>query len=178
MKIRIIGGCGSGKSYAARQLSEQYGIRHYETDNFVWDRSEDNLRYSHEIRDVQLMAVVESPEAWIIEGVHYKWGQASFEQADYIFVLRTRRWLRDYRVVRRFVRTRLGREQWNYTQTLHNVMQMIMEYNQRFDQVDFPRIMEQTEHLAHKRIVVTHNRQILSYLAQAQQPVENNYNRL
>ncbi|WP_245237814.1 hypothetical protein [Paenibacillus etheri] len=34
MKIRIVGGCGSGKSYIARELSKKYGVGYYETD--IW----------------------------------------------------------------------------------------------------------------------------------------------
>ncbi|QQZ64462.1 hypothetical protein JI735_14875 [Paenibacillus sonchi] len=33
IRIRIIGGCGSGKSYTARELSKRYGIPYFETDN-------------------------------------------------------------------------------------------------------------------------------------------------
>ncbi|WP_156430837.1 hypothetical protein [Paenibacillus sp. FJAT-26967] len=51
MRIRIIGSCGSGKSTAARQLAAMYGTDYYETDNLVWDRSEEGLRYPIEVRD-------------------------------------------------------------------------------------------------------------------------------
>ena len=33
MKIHIIGGSGSGKTYLAENLSKKYGIRHYDLDD-------------------------------------------------------------------------------------------------------------------------------------------------
>ena len=37
MKIHIIGGSGSGKTYLAENLSKKYGIRHYDLDDLQWD---------------------------------------------------------------------------------------------------------------------------------------------
>lgn len=37
MKIHIIGGPGSGKSFMAEKLSNQYGIPHYDLDELQWD---------------------------------------------------------------------------------------------------------------------------------------------
>lgn len=48
IRIRIIGVCGSGKSYIARELSIKYGLPCYETDNFVWERG-----YVRNLRVVQ-----------------------------------------------------------------------------------------------------------------------------
>ncbi|SEM51156.1 hypothetical protein [Paenibacillus sp. OV219] len=50
MRIRIVGGCGSGKTYIAGQLAKRYGIPHIQTDNLVWDRSDDS-KYPEAIRD-------------------------------------------------------------------------------------------------------------------------------
>ncbi|WHY20462.1 hypothetical protein QNH28_05535 [Paenibacillus sp. G2S3] len=83
MKIRI-----------ARELSKKYGVDYYEIDNLVWDRSGENLRYSIEARDAQLEEILDQP-SWILEGVHYKWGQESFEKADLIVILRPNRVFRD-----------------------------------------------------------------------------------
>ncbi|MNC63257.1 hypothetical protein D3C81_1986190 [compost metagenome] len=72
MKIRIIGGCGSGKTYIAQLISANLGIPHIQTDNLVWNRA-NNTKYPVEERDRKLAEVLGS-ETWIIEGVHYKWG--------------------------------------------------------------------------------------------------------
>ncbi len=37
MKIHIIGGPGSGKTFLAEKLSKEYGIRHIDLDELQWD---------------------------------------------------------------------------------------------------------------------------------------------
>lgn len=73
MKIRIIGPCGSGKTYIAKELSRKYNTPYYELDNLIWNRTEVQRRNSIEVRDALLMDILRK-DSWIIEGVHYKWG--------------------------------------------------------------------------------------------------------
>ncbi|MGN7762893.1 hypothetical protein [Paenibacillus sp. 22594] len=162
IRIRIIGGCGSGKSYTAKELSKRYSIPYFETDNFVWDRTAPNLRNTPEVRDA-LLAETTALNSWIIEGVHYKWGSESFRQADYIVVIRPNRVVQDLRVVRRFVKTRLSLEQGNYSQTFKNLYEMLFEWNRKYERVDMPRIMELTEEYAGKRMIVQNNQEILRW---------------
>ncbi len=133
IRIRIIGPCGSGKSFISRKISERLGIPNYELDDVVFDRSEVNKRYPEEIRDIKLLHIV-NQESWIIEGVHYKWALDSFRLADFIFILSTPTMIRDYRVIKRFIRTRIGFEEWNYKQSFRNLIQMLA-YNRRFDRI-------------------------------------------
>jgi len=42
------------------------------------------------------------------EGVYYRWLRRSFERADIIFVLSSNAWLRDWRILKRFVVRKLG----------------------------------------------------------------------
>ncbi|WP_310831712.1 hypothetical protein [Paenibacillus pedocola] len=169
IKIRIIGGCGSGKSYIARELSGRYGIPCYETDNFVWERGPVDSRRSPEVRDARLLEAVAGKE-WIIEGVHYKWGIESFRQADLIFVITPNKYVRDMRVVQRFIKTNLGLEQRNYRQSLQNLYVMLFEWNRGFDREGLLKIMELTGEFAAKRIVVKNNRDILKYVGEYAKP--------
>lgn len=41
MKIHIIGGPGSGKTYLAEKLSKELGIQHYDLDELQWDNKTD-----------------------------------------------------------------------------------------------------------------------------------------
>lgn len=164
IRIRIIGGCGSGKTYIARVLAERYGIPYYETDNFVWDRSADNIRNTPETRDAQLARTV-AAESWIIEGVHHQWGTESFREAELIFLIQPNAYIQDARVIRRFVKTRLGLEQGNYKQTFKSLCKMLFEWNRGFRKESIPEIMELTEPYRAKRIIVRHNREILQQVA-------------
>ncbi|HBS46146.1 MAG TPA: hypothetical protein DEA91_19770 [Paenibacillus sp.] len=159
MKIRIIGACGSGKSYIARELSKKYGVDYYQTDNLVWDRSAQNLRYSAEARDAQLEEILGKP-SWILEGAHYKWGHESFEKADLIIILKPNKVVRDLRVFTRFIKTRLGFEQANYKQSFKNLYVMIFEWNRGYDQEAIHKIIELTNTLSDKRVIVKNKQEL------------------
>ncbi|MFD0698017.1 hypothetical protein ACFQZT_28485 [Paenibacillus sp. GCM10027628] len=163
IKIRIIGACGSGKSYIARELSKKYGIHYYETDNLVWDRCAENRRNSIEVRDSRLNEILKQ-ESWIIEGVHYKWGQDSINKADLIFLLTPNKYLRDFRVIRRFVRTRLGFESWNYKQTIRNLYTIIFNWNRGYDKNGIKDILELTDEYSEKRIIIKDNNEIFKHI--------------
>jgi adenylate kinase family enzyme len=165
LKIRIIGSCGSGKSFIAKQLSQKYGIPYYELDNIVWDRSEDALKYPEEVRDAKLGEVLNGA-SWIVEGVHYKWGQDTFKEADFIFVLRPNRLARDSRVIWRFLKVRFGLETWNYKQTFRNLLQMIFEWNRGYDREGIQQVLNLTDVHAEKRFIVKRNQEILKILGQ------------
>src|SRR5262245_27327044 len=97
-RIHIIGGAGSGKSYAARVLSRQFGIPTYDLDELFWDRAAPRygVRAAVAERDARLASITQEV-LWIIEGVYYGWLRPSFARADCIFVLQPPVLLRDWR---------------------------------------------------------------------------------
>ena len=111
MKIHIIGGPGSGKTFLAEKLSAQLGIPHYDLDALQWDNT--SLRYGTK-RDAQerdaLLREILQKDDWIIEGVYYAWCGQSFEDADRIYLLSVPRYQYRYRIIRRFFRRKLGLE--------------------------------------------------------------------
>ncbi|THF84697.1 P-loop NTPase family protein [Cohnella fermenti] len=154
MRIRIIGSCGSGKSTLAKQLSGHYGIPYYEIDNVIWDRSEDGLKYPEQVRDATFQAILDS-ESWIVEGVQYKeWTLTSIAIADFVFVLNPHVYVRDYRIVKRFILSRTGIRPWNYKQSLSNLRKMLVEWNHRYDVqqvIDLVKQYRQTPHIVRSR---------------------------
>jgi len=163
IKIRIIGACGTGKSYIARECSQRLGIPHYETDNFVWERGQEQRRFPIETRD-RLLKEAACSEAWIIEGVHHKWGQESFEHADLIFIISPNKLVRDFRVFRRFIRTRLGLEHAHYKQSFKNLLVMTFVWNKGFDRDTMKEILELTKPYEAKRMIVKKNKEILAWI--------------
>ena len=108
-RIHIIGGPGSGKSYAAAKLAKHFGIPAYDLDELFWDHSalHYGVRAEVEQRDQRLATIV-SQDGWIIEGVYYQWLAPSFEAANLVIALTPSIWIRHWRVSRRFILRKLG----------------------------------------------------------------------
>ena len=112
MKIHIIGGPGSGKTFLAEKFSKELGIHHYDLDDLQWDNQSDSygVKRSPCERD-ELLADVLNNREWIIKGVYYAWCQQCFADADKIYVLSVPRYKYRFRIIRRFIRRKLGLEQ-------------------------------------------------------------------
>ena len=112
MKIHIIGGPGSGKTYLAEKLSKKMGIHHYDLDELQWDNQSDSygMKRAPDERE-RLLTDVLNQNDWIIEGAYYAWCQQCFADADKIYVLSVPKYQYRYRIIRRFVRRKLGLEQ-------------------------------------------------------------------
>jgi adenylate kinase family enzyme len=108
-RIHIIGGPGSGKSVAARRLALAYGIPVTDLDRLFWDPAAPGygVRSDPEERAGALARVLKNP-SWIIEGVYHGWVRRCFEEADVVLVMTAPVLLRDWRIVVRFLRRKLG----------------------------------------------------------------------
>ena len=104
-RIHLIGGPGSGKSYAAGRLSARFDIPAYDLDDLYWDRP--TVRTEAAARDRELAAIV-ARDGWIIEGVYYGWLAPSFVAADIIIALTPSIAIRHWRVLKRYTLWRVG----------------------------------------------------------------------
>ena len=109
MKIHIIGGPGSGKTWIAHQLSGVYNVPAFDLDDIFWDKNADHYGVKAPVkkRDAELKKIL-CNRSWIIEGVYYSWLRESFHLSDLIIILKTSVWLRDVRILRRFMKRKLG----------------------------------------------------------------------
>ncbi len=139
MKIHIIGGPGSGKTYLAEKLSKELGIQHYDLDELQWDNKSDSYGVKREPdeRDC-LLADVLNKNDWIIEGVYYAWCQQCFSDADKIYVLSVPKYKYRYRIIRRFVCRKLGLEQ-GKKETLKSLSQLL-KWADKYQQVNLVEI--------------------------------------
>jgi adenylate kinase family enzyme len=110
LRIHIIGGPGSGKSYIAAKLAQRFSLPAYALDDLFWDRAAQRygIRADSTERDLQLANIL-AQDGWIVEGVYYQWLAPSFDAADIIIALTPSVWVRHWRVVKRFVLRRLGK---------------------------------------------------------------------
>ncbi|WP_238917494.1 DNA topology modulation protein FlaR [Clostridium sp. YIM B02555] len=118
MKIDIIGAVGSGKTTLAHKIAKEFHIPCYEQDNVVWIRtSKGDVRRTDDEIEKFFFDILES-ENWIIEGSPRKLLKKRYEYSEYIIFLDTNSLLRLYRILRRWVRQRFGREAYNTKPTL------------------------------------------------------------
>ena len=141
MKIHIIGCSGSGKSYLARHLSENYQIPHFDLDDLQWDNhaGQYGSKMPKEKRSALLQGILQRND-WIIEGVYYKWVQKSFQDADIIYILEISPLIYKFRILRRFLKRKLGLEK-GKRETLRSVLGLI-RWTDEFQKIDMPRIQE------------------------------------
>lgn len=144
MKIRIIGCSGSGKTYLAKRLSEKYNIPNFDLDDIQWDNSQNSygVKMPIEKRNQMLNDILQQPD-WIIDGVYYAWVQKSFEDADVIYVLDIPKWLYRFRIIKRFIKRRVGLEK-GKKETLKSVCDLLKWTNtfQNTNKKEIIRILE------------------------------------
>ena len=139
MKIHIIGGPGSGKTSLAEKLSKELGIRHYDLDELQWDNKSHSygVRRDPAERDKLLCDVLKNHD-WVIEGVYYAWCQQCFADADKIYILSVPRYTYKFRIIRRFIRRKLGMEQ-GKKESLKSLFQLL-KWADNYQQVNMVEI--------------------------------------
>ncbi|MFP4977397.1 DNA topology modulation protein FlaR [Paenibacillus sp. CN-4] len=103
IRIHIIGGSGSGKSYIAALLSDKLHIPHYDLDDIFWDNhsKEYGVKAPEDERDRRLSEIIGN-DSWITEGVYRSWVTPSFAAADKIVVLMTPLSVQEERIWKRY----------------------------------------------------------------------------
>jgi adenylate kinase family enzyme len=164
MKIHIIGGSGTGKSYISEKLSKQYQIPHFDLDNIFWDN--EALSYGTKMpidkRTEKLIEILEK-DNWIIEGVYYDWLNDSFALADYIFILKTKPIIYNYRIIRRFIRRKSDIEK-SKKETLKSLKDLLIWTN-KYQKNSIPKIVSFLEQYHSKVIIIDKAEKIFSYIS-------------
>lgn len=163
MKIHIIGGAGSGKTYIAKIISDKYNLKSFDLDNIFWDNSLESygVKNPEDIRKRMLNEILDN-KSWIIEGVYSSWLQESFKQADIIFVLKPNIYLQHYRVTVRFIKRKLGIMSNKKKETIKGLIDLIKwnhGYNKKMD-MTVKLIKESNERV----IVIKNNEEVLKYI--------------
>ena len=107
------------------------------------------MRASEVDRDTRLLAITRA-DAWVIEGVYYRWLKPSFERAEVIFVLSPNLYLRDWRILKRFVSRKLGIAP-SKRESLLDLYRLI-QWNHRYDSNNLKRAMDFIRDFEHKLV--------------------------
>ena len=117
MKIYIIGPVASGKTTLARQLSEKLDRSFWSLDEIVHKKDAScplgNCMRQTEERDKMFQIILEQPE-WIIEDVGRKCFSEGMVQADRIVLLDVPTDVRIFRIIKRWIRQKIGLEKCIY----------------------------------------------------------------
>jgi len=122
MKILILGIVASGKTTLARKLSKKLKIKHYEIDSIVHD--DNNLGKKRTI-DEQLKIFNDiNKKSWILEGTPRNNQTYIINNADIIYFIDLPLYLRKYRIIKRFIKQKLGIEKANYKANFYMLKNM------------------------------------------------------
>ncbi|MDA3872731.1 MAG: DNA topology modulation protein FlaR [Kiritimatiellae bacterium] len=165
MKIHILGGPGSGKSYIARRLGERYGIPFLDLDGIFWDPNTMGFssKADPEARDVALIEFI-AQDSWIVEGAYYRWLAPSFQAADWIFVLTPPLWVRQVRIIRRFILRKIGLER-GKKESFRSLMNL-MDWGRNYDGDNLLRATKILKDLGRSPILCTGLEEVTDHLEQ------------
>lgn len=163
MKIHIIGGSGTGKTYLANRLLTKYNIPHYDLDDLFWDNSakQYGVKMPIEKRSEMLSKILQN-EDWILEGVYYAWLSDSFEKADAIIVLDIPKRVYKYRIIRRFIKRKIGIEH-SKKETIKS-LKRLPKWTDKFQRENLPQIYAVLSNYANKTVVLHSKNEVNSFM--------------
>lgn len=169
-KIHIIGAPGSGKTYLGHKLAKILDVPLQDLDEVVWANETGiyGVKRTEDERNQKLMSILSEP-AWIIEGVYHTWLQESFAQCDMIVLIKPNCFLRNYRLITRFIKRRLGFLP-SKNETLKTLKDIII-WGEHYHTRTIPLILELTEQYADKRLVFSNADQAYDFIAKQYDPI-------
>lgn len=136
MRIYIVGPVSSGKTTLAKKLSDALNIPCQSLDEVVHipDKSSPwgNRRRQAEERDELFHSVIQQPK-WIIEDVGRPCFEMGFGEADTIILLEVSRKTRNYRIIKRWIKQRLGIEKCIYNPGLR-MLKSMLKWSKGYDE--------------------------------------------
>lgn len=127
-KIYIIGPVGSGKTTFSKKLSKKYNIKRYELDKVSWDDDNGHIRRSDE-EALKIFNNILKNKSWIIEDVGRSKFKKGREEADVIYYIKMSKLKAYYRVVKRWIKQRIGIEGYNHYPTFQQLIYFISTVN-------------------------------------------------
>ena len=124
MKIFITGSVGSGKTTLARLVGERFSLPVWELDSVVYTVG--NHKRPPEERDA-----LAAPD-WVMEDAGRSLFEAAWQAADQLVLLEPSPLVRDFRILRRWIRQKTGREKCNYCPNWE-MLRMMFKWRRQYD---------------------------------------------
>ncbi|MGG2094937.1 hypothetical protein AB1283_20570 [Bacillus sp. S13(2024)] len=162
MKIHIVGGSGSGKTYIAKHIGEQFAVPVYDLDDVSWEGESFEIKVPKTIREQNLKEIT-SMDSWIIEGAYIDdWVHSSFLRADKIFILTPPLSLQETRIWDRYKQQVSGIEPSKRKSTEESIWELI-EWNITFNKNEIHQFIRENRY-KNKTIIVQDNLEIIKYM--------------
>ncbi len=124
MKIYIIGPSGAGKTTFSRKLAKKYKTNAYELDCIIYDDENGHIKRTDEEIQKKFNNIIKQ-DSWIIEDVGRDKFDKGLECCDKIYYLKISKFIIYMRVIKRWFKQRLGKENYNYPPTLYQFYDML-----------------------------------------------------
>lgn len=135
MKIYIVGAVSSGKSTLAKKLSEVSGIQYQSLDKVVHiqDKSNPwgNRKRAVEERDRMFYSIIRQSK-WIIEDTGRQCFEDGLKEADRIILLEILPQIRNFRIIKRWIKQRLGFEKCIYIPR-YEMLKCMLKWSKDYD---------------------------------------------
>jgi Adenylate kinase and related kinases len=168
MKIYIVGAVSSGKTTLARKLSEKLNIRYQSLDELVHipDKSNPwgNKKRELKERDNLFHSVIQQ-SMWIIEDTGRPCFIEGLEAADTIVLLEVPTRIRNYRIIKRWIKQRLRIEKCIYNPNLH-MLKSMLQWSKDYD-LGIDKLKERISPYQEKVIVLNNDREIKNFINKA-----------
>ncbi len=155
-KIYIIGPVGSGKTTFSKKLSQKYNIKRYELDKVSWDDENGNIKRTDE-EAKKLFDEILKNKTWIIEDVGRSKFKKGREQADIIYYIKLPRLKSYFRVTKRWIKQKLGKEDYNHPPTFKQLFYFISTVNSYYKK-EKTKLKELEEY--QKKLIFINNKKI------------------
>lgn len=168
MKIYIVGAVSSGKSTLAKKFSEKLNIPYKSLDEVVHipDKSHPwgNRKREEKGRDKIFRTVIQQSK-WIIEDVGRPCFEGGLREADIIVLLDVPTKIRTYRIIKRWIKQRLGIEKCIYKAD-YKMLKSMFKWSRNYD-TGKDNLKERIARYEEKVITLRNNKDIDSFFSQS-----------
>ncbi len=160
-RIIIWGGCGHGKTYLAKQISDTTKIPFYDLDKVTFNKKFTG-KVSDSLRDKRLRGIIKN-KSWVIEGTYAgDWINPAIRKSDFIIILKINPFIATKRVIFRFIKRKIRKKEakgWHITD-----LPRIMKYAYGYVYDYYPKHIKLAKDFDKEYVILKNKKQINSFI--------------